>query len=56
MRLSPPTKAVFSLSMLLAILSLTGQFASLPIVSGYAYPLMLAAYLLLFLGSVFRGI
>lgn len=56
MRLSPPTKAVFFLSILLAILSLAGRFAGLPILSTYAYALMLAAYLLLFLGSLFRGI
>gem|GEM_PF-1707489 len=56
MRLSPPTKAVFFLSALLALLSPAGQFAGLPIVSSSAYPLIPAACLLLYLVSVFRGI
>ena len=55
MRLNPPTKAVFYLSAALAVLGLLGQYANVPLLSAYAFYLVLAGYILLFLGNVLKG-
>jgi hypothetical protein len=56
--LSPPSRAIFSLSVLLAILALFVRYAhaSIPIVSSYTFETLLIAFLLLLAGNLFRGI
>ena len=57
MRLTPPTNATFFLSMLLAGLSIVGQFVSM--VSNYIpismFWVAIVAYIVLWLGNLVRG-
>jgi len=57
MSLSPPSQVTFLLSVLLAVLSLLVRYAhvAIPVVSGHSYETMLAAFLLLLAGVLFRG-
>jgi hypothetical protein len=57
MRLTPPTSLTFTISVLLAVLAIVGQFAHM--VSNYIpismFWLAIVAYIVLFLGNVVRG-
>lgn len=57
MSLTPPTQVTFTLSALLAVLALLVKYAhaSIPVVSGHSFETMLAAFLLLLAGVLFRG-
>jgi len=57
MDLSAPTQPVFLIALVvgvLAIISLLG--VAIPVVSGYAMWLLIAAFVLLVLGNVLRGL
>ena len=53
MRLTPPTKNVFYLSVILAVVGLV--FFFVPAVAGYAFWVALIAYVLLALGVALKG-
>ncbi len=57
MRLTPPTNMTFIVSMLLAVLSIVGQFVSM--VSNYIpvsmFWVAIVAYIVLWLGNLVRG-
>jgi hypothetical protein len=55
--LSPPSRPIFFLAVLLAILALLVRYAhaSIPIVSTYTFETLLGAFLLLLAGNLFRG-
>ena len=53
MRLTPPKKIVFYISVVLAVLGLIAFFV--PAVSAFAFWLVLAGFVLLFLGLVLKG-
>lgn len=55
MRLTPPTKNVFWISVVLAVLGLLGAFASIPFVSANAFWFVVVGYVLLFLGNTMKG-
>jgi len=55
MRLNPPTKNVFYLSLALGIIGVAGKLFSLPIVGPYAFWLVTAGFVLLLLGNVLKG-
>ncbi len=56
MRLNAPKKIVWLLSLILAVVSLVGNFVALPVVNGIVvYWLLFAAWILLFLGSFIKG-
>jgi hypothetical protein len=55
MRLNPPTKIVFYLSLAFAAVGLVSNFISLPVLSGIAFYLVLIGYILLFLGNTLKG-
>jgi len=55
MRLTPPTKNVFWISIVLAALGLIGTFVAIPFVSAYAFWFVLFGYVLLFLGNAVKG-
>ena len=55
MKLTPPTKNVFYVSVVLAVLGLVGQYVSIPFVSAYNFYFVLVAYIVLFLGNVMTG-
>jgi hypothetical protein len=57
MNLSPPSQITLILSVLLAVLALLVRYAdvAIPVVSGHSFETMLAAFLLLLAGVLFRG-
>ena len=56
MKLTPPTKNVFYISVVLAVLGLLGTFVTIPFVSAYAFWFVLVAYVVLFLGNTMKGV
>jgi hypothetical protein len=56
MRLNAPTFPVFVISLIVAILALVSLFVPIPILSAYAFWLMLLAYVLLVAGCVMKGV
>jgi hypothetical protein len=56
MKLTPPTKNVFWLSVVLAVLGLAGRYLSIPFVSDYAFYFVLVGYLVLFAGNTMKGV
>ncbi len=59
MRLNPPTLAIFAASALLALMALVTKFALVPMPRYFPHQefwLAIAAYVLLMLGNVVRGI
>ena len=55
MKLNPPKKITFYISLVLAALGLLGTFISIPFVSGYAFFFVLIGYVLLVLGLLIKG-
>lgn len=55
MRLTPPTRNVFWISVVLAALGLVGSFISIPFVSANAFWFVVVGYVLLFLGNTMKG-
>jgi hypothetical protein len=55
--LTPPSRAVFFISVLLAVLALLVRYAhiAIPVVSHYTFETLLVAFLLLLAGNLFRG-
>jgi len=57
MSLTPPSQVTFILAVLLTVLSLLVRYTHVDIliVSGHSYETLLAAFLLLLAGNLFRG-
>lgn len=55
MKLTPPTKNVFWISVVLAVLGLVGRYLSVPIVSDYYFYFVLVGYIVLALGNALKG-
>jgi hypothetical protein len=55
--LTPPSRAVFFLSVLLAVLALLVRYAhiAIPVVSHYTFETLLLGFLLLLAGNLFKG-
>jgi hypothetical protein len=55
--LTPPSRAVFFLSVLLAVLALLVRYVhiNIPVVSHYTFETLLVAFLLLLAGNLFKG-
>jgi hypothetical protein len=56
MNLSPPTTAVFAISLILAVLAVISTFAAIPVISANAFWVAIIAYVILAVGNVFRGV
>ena len=56
MNLSPPTTAVFVISLILAALAIIGKFVAIPFISEHAFWVAIVAYVILAVGNLFRGI
>jgi hypothetical protein len=56
MNLSPPTTAVFIISVVLAVLAIIGTFVAIPLISGNAFWVAIIAYIILAAGNLFRGL
>ena len=56
--LTPPSQAVFFLSVLFAVLALLVKYtgAAIPVVSNHTFETLLLAFLLLLAGNLFRGL
>ena len=55
MKLTPPKKIVFIISLILFIISLVAHFINIPTVSQFHYWIMLVSYVLLAAGVVLKG-
>ena len=55
MRLNAPKKAVWFLSLILAVVSIVAYFVAIPVVSGITFWVMTAAWLLLMLATYLKG-
>lgn len=56
MNLSAPTTMVFVISIVLAILAVLSMFMPLPIIGEYRFWVAIAAYVILAIGNIFRGV
>jgi len=56
MHLSAPTTMVFVISIVLAILAVLSTFMPLPIIGEYRFWVAVAAYVILAIGNIFRGV
>jgi hypothetical protein len=56
MNLSPPTTAVFIISVVLAALDSIGTFVAIPVISANAFWVAIIAYIILAVGNLFRGV
>jgi hypothetical protein len=56
--LTPPSRAIFILSVFLALLALLVKYAhaAIPVVSNYTFETLLVAFLLLLAGNLYRGL
>ncbi len=55
MNLNAPTKIVFLISLLLAVLAILGMFVAIPVVSGNAALVAIIAYAVLAAGNLLKG-
>jgi len=55
MRLSSPTKIVFWIATILAVLGIIGTLVSVPFVSQYALWFVVVGFVLLWLGNTMKG-
>lgn len=55
MRLTPPKKLVFWISVILAVVGLIGQYVDFGLSFDAAFYLVLVGYILLFLGNTVKG-
>lgn len=56
MNLSAPTKPIFLISLVLAILAVIGVFAPIPFVSGNGFWVAIIAYVVLLAGNIAKGL
>lgn len=56
MNLSPPTTAVFIISLILAVLAVIGKFAAIPFITDQGFWVAIIAYVVLTIGVIFRGV
>ncbi|MBN2386721.1 MAG: hypothetical protein JXB85_06835 [Anaerolineales bacterium] len=56
MKLTPPTKLVFWITVALAVIGLVAFFVTIPFLSAIAFWLVLAAYVLLVLALLLKGL
>jgi hypothetical protein len=55
MKLTPPKKSTFWISVVLVALGLIGSFVSIPFVSGFAFWFVLVGYAVLVAGLLLKG-
>jgi hypothetical protein len=56
MNLTPPTTAVFIVSLVLAALAVIGKFAAIPFITEHGFWVAIVAYVILAAGNLFRGV
>ena len=55
MKVNAPTKNIWLVSVVIGVLALIATFVSIPVVSAYAFWFMTAAFVLLALSTVLKG-
>lgn len=55
MRLTPPKKNVFYVSVALVVLGLLGRYLNIPFLSDYYFYFVLVGYIVLALGNTMKG-
>lgn len=55
MKFNAPKKVVWWIALIVAVLGVIGHFVAIPVISGIAFWLVLAGYVLLFLGTTVKG-
>ncbi|MGH6792370.1 MAG: hypothetical protein ACRECF_06495 [Methyloceanibacter sp.] len=56
MSLTPPTTAVFVISLILAALAVIGKFVEIPVFTDHGFWVTIIAYVILAIGNLFRGV
>jgi hypothetical protein len=56
MKLSPPKKITFWVSVILGLLGLIGTFVTIPVVSGFAFWFVFVGFALLVAGLLLKGL
>jgi hypothetical protein len=56
MNLTPPTTAVFIVSLILAALAVIGKFVAIPFITDHGFWVAVVAYVILAVGNLFRGV
>jgi hypothetical protein len=56
MKLSPPKHITFWISVVVAVLGLLGTFVTIPFVSGFAFWLVVIAFVILAAGNAVEGL
>ena len=56
MNLSPPTTAIFIISIILAVLAIIGKFVALPFITEHGFWVAIIAFVLLAVCNLFRGL
>jgi hypothetical protein len=56
MHLTPPTTAVFIVSLILAALAIIGKFVAIPFITDQGFWVAIVAYVILAVGNLFRGV
>ena len=56
MNLTPPSTAVFFISVILAVLAIIGKFVAIPFISDHGFWVVVVAYIILAVGNLFRGV
>ena len=53
-KLNAPTKRIWFVSLIVAVLAVVGQFIKIPYVSEYSFWILVASYILLFLSTLLK--
>lgn len=56
MKLQKPKNITFYISVVLAVLGVLGTLVTIPVISGFAFWLVLAGFVLLALGNLLKGL
>lgn len=56
MNLTPPKKVTFYISLILGVLSVFFLIVRVPVVSNYYYAIMTVAWILMIVGTAFKGL
>ncbi len=55
MKANAPTKVTLIASLILALVGLIANFVAIPVISGYAFFIVVGAYVVLLLGCLLKG-
>jgi threonine/homoserine/homoserine lactone efflux protein len=55
MELSEPKQITFWIAVILAVLGILAQLVTIPVLSGFAFWLVVIAFIILFLGNILKG-